>query len=177
MSEEDKNSGQQAAAETETAGTEGQNNNTSTGSQAAKTEKTGTPETVPYSRFKEVNDKLKELEGKSADKKPSTALTDSPVDTVLEVVGKVPEHLKPEMRNIANYAAEHKMPVEDVIALWNVKTGNTVPKAEVDKFNKANAEANDSRTGGTANPAVRYETEFSKMSDAELKAQAERDLA
>lgn len=167
----------QATGETVTpAPGSGQNNNTSNASEGAKTQTGGTPETVPYARFKEVNDKLNELKG-LADKPVSTPLPDSPVDTVLDLIGKVPEHLKAEMKNIASYAAEHKMPVEDVISLWNVKTGNVVSKADVEQFNSANNDANNSRTGGSANPAARFTQDIKAMSDADLKTALDRAQA
>lgn len=170
MSEEDKNSLQPQTGETGTPGTEGQNNNTTNVSQDAKTGKTGQPETVPYARFKEVNDELKKYKESKADKVSVSDLPDSPVDTVLDLVGKVPEHLKSDMKAIAKYATEHKMPVDDAIALWNVKGGHTVPKSEVDKYTQANTEAANSRTGGTANPAARYDMEIKSLSDKDLQA-------
>lgn len=165
-------------AETATAaetGNDSGNNNNSNASQGEKTEKNSPPATVPYERFKEVNDKLKALEGngnnQADNNNSSSASQGSPEDVVLELVGKVPEHLKPDMAAMAKYAKEHKLPVDDVIDLFNVKKGHTVPKTEVENFNRSNAEARESGNGGDANPGVRVDNSSVKsMSDADLKA-------
>ncbi len=178
MAEEAVNSGQQAAAETGTAGTEqGQTNNTSTGSQAEKTGKTGkTAEDRIHELTRERDEWKAKAQGSSSADELSADLPESPVDTVLELIGKVPDHLKAEMKTIASYAAAHKMSVDDAIALWNVKGGHVVNKADVEKYHSANAAAADSSTGGTANPAVRYDTAPSQMKDDELDATV-KDMA
>ncbi len=127
-----------------------------------------------FERAKKAEGTVKELKAKVPEtpEKPQSSVTqDTPEDRVLELVGKVPEHLKAEMAPMAKYAKEHNIPVDDVIALFNVKKGFTVPKAELDQFNSANEAARTSGTGGNANPAVRNdETSLKSLSDKDLEA-------
>lgn len=177
--EDTKNSTGNGTGETETSGSNGQNNNGSNGSEAGQTQNNGAPKTVPYDRFKEVNDakvkaetELATLKGTNTEKKPETsALPNTPENRVLELVGKVPDHLKPYMADMAKYGEDHKMPVEDVIEIFNVKKGHTIPKDKVAEYAKAEQAANDSKTGGSANPAVRQNVEVKNLSDAELEKQ------
>lgn len=168
------NNGEAATSTDDGSNTSG-NNNTSNAGDGDKAQKNSPPATVPYERFKEVNDKLAELQGKgngqANNNSSSSPSQDSPEDVVLELVGKVPEHLKPEMAAMAKYAKDHKLPVDDVISIFNVKKGHTVPKSEIENFNKANQDAKDSGTGGTANPAVRNDNSSVKaLSNDELSA-------
>jgi hypothetical protein len=173
MSEEDTNTVQ---GETGTSATTEnvETNNTSSVSQDVKTEKTGVPQTVPYSRFKEVNDELKKYKGGGADK-PQDSVTGSD-NLILDLIGKVPEHLKAEMSNIAKYAREHIMSIDDAITLWDAK--NKVSPADLALKQAADEAAQESRTGGTPNPAARQETpEVSKMTATDLRAELEKRIA
>lgn len=172
--------------ETVTPGSNEQNNNGSNGSEADKTQNNGGTDTVPYGRFKEVNDakiaaenRIKQLEGKdNTDKTTETpALPNTPEDRVLELVGKVPERLKPFMSEMSKYAKDHNMTVEDTISFFDVKKGNTIPKEKVGEYYEKEKAANDSNTGGSANPAVRNNVETKNLSDAELEAKVKQGFA
>lgn len=136
-----------------------------------------------FERAKKAETTVKELKAKvpvetTPKEAPGSSVTqDSPENRVLELVGKVPEHLKAEMATMATYAREHNIPVDDVIALFNVKKGFTVPKDEVEKYHEANLAARESGTGGNANPATSNDgSEIKTMSDKDLEARV-KDLA
>jgi hypothetical protein len=148
MSEEDINSGSEETATSSTP-VNVDKNNTSNVREDDKPQKTAS---VPYSRFKEVNDELQRIR-KSEPK--GTPIQDGSGDLVLELISKVPDRLRGEMSNIAKYATTHSMPVDDVVTLWDAK--NKVSPDAADNKSAADAEAKNSRTGGTANPAARAE--------------------
>jgi hypothetical protein len=147
-------------------------NNASTDSEVVKTQKTGTGRTA-NERIQELvreREALKaQLEQAKADK-PSSSETGSLEERLLKVeLGtKVPEHLKKEIDGMASYAKKHNMPLEDVVTLWDAK--NKVSVEDVEKGRQADAEANSTKTGGTANPAVRQPADIAKMKTEDLKA-------
>ncbi|HZS47230.1 MAG TPA: hypothetical protein VFC63_19305 [Blastocatellia bacterium] len=168
----------QATGETVTpaSGNEGQNN-TSTASEGANTQRTGrTAQDRIQELVKERDEwKAKAVGSQSADNQSQTSAQDAG-DLVLDLIGKVPEHLKPEMKNIANYAKKHSMPIDDVITLWDAR--DKISPEDVAAKAAADQAANNSRTGGTPNPAARQETpEVSKMSTQDLRGELEKRVA
>lgn len=180
MSEEDLNQNY-STEETETSGSGNeQQNNTSNGSETETTQKNGAPKMVPYNRFKEVNDKLKQYESIATDKNSSVS-QDVPEDKLwkakIETKLSVPEHLKPQSDEIASYHARYNVPIEDAIAIFDSK--NKVSTADVAAASAAQTEASQSRTGGTANHASRQDEseDPSKVSTEDLRSQLESELA
>jgi hypothetical protein len=181
MSEEDINQSYDIE-ETETS-TEGlsEENNTSNVSEDAQTQKTGR---TAQERIQQLVSDKKTLEAelakyKPADK-PSPAQQEPQGDKVLnakvDILFKAPEHLKAQADEIATYSATHNLPVEDAIAIFDSKS--KVSQVDVDAANAAKTEAAQSRTGGTANPAARSETQdVSKMETKDLESKLNQAIA
>jgi len=185
MSEEDMNLGN-PAEETGTSGEQedSQNNNTQTASDGVNTPETGNRRD-PSERFRQLANENRELKEKlsryePAEKQPSAPKAEVPADKVLaakvDFLYKAPEHLKERADEIATYAAQYGVPMEDAIAIFDSK--GKVSQADVDAANAADAEARQTRTGGTANPAARSEApDVSKMKDEDLESKLNQAVA
>lgn len=173
MNEEFMNPDETSTEETGTSGSgDEQQNNTANASEGGKTQQSGRSAQDRIRELVEENKRLKS-QIQPADK-PSPAQQEPQGDKVLsakvDILYKAPEHLKAQADEIAAYAARHDLPVEDAIAIFDSKS--KVSQADVEAANAAKAEAAQSRTGGTANPAARSETvDVKQMSNEELKSQ------
>ncbi|MDQ3816108.1 MAG: hypothetical protein M3362_00270 [Acidobacteriota bacterium] len=159
--------------ETETFGSGNeQQNNTSNASESETTQKTGRTAQDRIRQLVEENRRLK-AQVQPADK-PSLA-GDKVLNAKVDILYKAPEHLKSKADEIASYAAQYGVPTEDAIALFDAK--GKVSQADVEAAQVAQTEAAQSRTGGTANPQTRSETQdVSKMSKDELTAKLNQAL-
>lgn len=166
MSEEDTNLSYDTE-ETETSGSDEQENNTPNGSETESTQGTGR---TAQDRIRQLIAENKKLKGLTTADKPS-ASQEVPEDKLwkakMETKISAPEHLKAQSDDIASYAAKHGVPIEDAITLFDAR--NKVSKEDADAMSAAQTEASQSRTGGTANPAARQETSAPKeLSNDEL---------
>lgn len=171
--------------ETETSGSgDEQQNNTSNASEGANTQKTASGRETAQQRIeslaRERNDWKGKYEALTQGDKPSSAQAGLPEDKLwkarMETKLSAPEHLKSKTDEIASYSAQYGVPVEDAIAIFDSKS--KLSQADVEAQNRANAEASQSRTGGTANPAARSETQdVNKMETKDLESQLKSMVA
>lgn len=181
MAEETKTP-EQLAAETGTAGADAQKNNTSNGSQADKTEKTGEPnESAAQKRIRELVAKSRGLEAELAAYKGEVENKQVIADgqnqssdeiRILRLEMRLPEHLKSQVDQISAFAKKHPSLSEtEVISFFDKSVASS-------EANRADQAANQSRTGGNSNSAARNASEDIKsLKDDELKAELIKRMA
>ena len=142
-------------------------------------EQGGTPQTVPYSRFKEVNDELKTLKEKPAPTSPSSATGgDEAWKRKIELEISIPDYLKEKGEEILDYWGKFPgMSEQDVYKVF------TPAEKFAEIINQTNDKANQTRTGGTSNPAARQQPDIYAATDTpeiqrdKLRAELETRIA
>jgi hypothetical protein len=141
----------------------------------------GSPQVVPYDRFKEVNDakvaaeaRIKELEGKAPTSPSSATGGDEAWKRKIELEISIPDYLKDKTEEILDYWGKYpNMPKSDVYKVF------TPAEKFAEMINQTNDQANQSRTGGTSNPAARQidNKPLTQWEQKDLKSELEARMA
>lgn len=182
MAEEVKPQDAKSTDETVTPGAEAQKNNTSSGSEADKTQKNADQESTAQKRIRQLvaernglEAKLKVYEEDQGDNKSSSQPvqgTDGDELREIRLELRSPAHLKNQVSQMAAFAKKHPTLSTDEVINFFDKTASQKSEAEV-----ADEAANQSRTGGNSSSAVRQPSEDIKsLKDDELKAELTRRI-
>jgi hypothetical protein len=140
----------------------------------------GTPQTVPYERLQEVIKQKNDLEAKLKEVQPTPTSPSSATGgdeawkRKIELEISIPTYLKDKQDDILDYWGKYpNMPKADVYKVF------TPAEQFAEMINQSNNQANQSRTGGTSNPAARQidNKPLAQWEQKDLKSELETRLA